>query len=99
MNECCTEPFDRLAEVSARHQVRVHVHAVGIERHRAPGRFCLIDGYEHEIDIGLRPDGVVRQAAAEDRRQYAAVLLYLGDERVERRGEERFGIGGHAAAV
>ena len=35
----------------------------------------------------LRPDRVVRQAAAEDGGQDGAVLPHLLDQRVERRGE------------
>ena len=35
----------------------------------------VVDRHEHQVDVGLRPDGVVRQAAAENRREDRAVLL------------------------
>ena len=47
----------------------------------------VVDRHEHQVDVGLRPDRVVRQAAAEDGREDRAVLLHLLDQRVERRGE------------
>ena len=47
----------------------------------------VVDRHQHEVDVGLRPDGVVRQAAAEDGREDRAVRLHLLDQRVERGGE------------
>jgi hypothetical protein len=47
----------------------------------------VVERDEHQVDVRFRPDGVVRQAAAENRGQYGLVALDLVDERVERRAE------------
>ena len=79
--------FDGLAELRARHQERVDVDAVRIERQVGPFELLVVDGDQHQVDIGLRPDGVVRQAAAEDGRQDRPIPFDLRDEIVERLGE------------
>ena len=76
-----------LAELRARQQERVDVHAVGVERQARRLHLLVVDRHEHEIDVGLRPHRVVRQAAAQDRREDAAIVLELLDQRVERDGE------------
>ena len=47
----------------------------------------VVDRHQHQVDIGLLPDGVVRQAAAEDGGEDRAVLLHPLDQDIERRGE------------
>ena len=44
----------------------------------------VVDRHQHQIDVGLRPDGVVRQAAAENDGEDRAILLDLFDQIVER---------------
>src|SRR3954452_18049067 len=80
-------PLDALAELGARHQQRVHVDAVGVERRVARVHFPIVDRDQHQVDIRTRPDEIVRQAAAEDRREHRAILFDPIDERVERRRE------------
>ncbi len=46
----------------------------------ALGHGLVVDGHEHQIDVGLLPHRVVRQAAAENRGEDRAVLLHLIDE-------------------
>ena len=75
--------FDQLAELCPGHQQRMHVHPVRVERHVSSLNLLVVDGDQHQIDIGLRPDGVVRQAATEDGGQDGAVFLHLRDERVK----------------
>ena len=66
----------------------MHVHAVGVERDDPPARTLpVVDRDQHEVDVGLRPDRVVRQAAAEDRGEDGAIVLHLLHEGVERSGE------------
>ena len=79
--------FDGPAELGARHQEGVDVHAVRIERDAVGLDLPVVDGDEGEVDIGSSPDEVVREAAAEDRREDRLVLANLLDERVERGGE------------
>ena len=87
MNEFWTEPSTMRRNSVARNQERVHVDAIRVERHRSRRHLAVVDRHEDEVDVGLRPDGIVSQAAAEERGQDAAILLHLGHERVERRGE------------
>jgi hypothetical protein len=53
---------------------------------RAP-RTVSASPFPHQVDVGLRPDRVVRQAATEDGRQHGAVAFYLLDQRLERAAE------------
>ena len=63
------------------------VHPVGVEREVSCVHLLVVDGHEHQVDVGLCPYLIVGQAAAKDRGQDGAVLLYLLDERLERSGE------------
>jgi hypothetical protein len=65
----------------------MYVDAIGIEREVGPFELLVVDGDQDEIDIGLGPDGVVREAAAEDGGEDRAILADLRDEIVERPGE------------
>ena len=78
--------FDGPPELGPRNQEGVNVDAIGIERDRS-GRTTLLSSIvtSIEVDVGLRPDGIVRQAAAEERGQDAPILLDLVDECVEGR--------------
>ena len=87
MNELRTEPSTVLRNCGARHEDRVDVHAVRVQRQVRRLHLLVVDGHEHQVDVGLRPDRVVRQAAAEDGGEDRAVLFHLLDERVERGGE------------
>jgi len=71
--------FDRAAEFGARHEKRVHVDTVSVERHVGDFDLPVVDGDEHEIDVGLLPDGVVRKAAAENGGVDRAGTLHFGD--------------------
>ena len=82
MNELRIDPSTSLAEFCPRNEDGVDVHPVRIERQVACLDLLVVDGHEHQIDVRLGPDLVVRQAAAEDRRQDGAVLLHLLDERL-----------------
>ena len=79
--------LDDLPELRARDEQRVDVHAVRVERLVAGRDLLVVDRHQHEIDVGLLPDGVVRQAAAENRRENRAIPLDLLDQRRERRRE------------
>ena len=79
--------LDHAPELGARNQEGVHVDALGVERHRSGRHFAVVDRHEDEVDVGLRPDGIVGQAAAEERGQDAAILPHLGHEGVEGGGE------------
>src|SRR5262245_23657584 len=79
--------FDRLAELSAWHEERMNVHPVRVKRQSSRGRLLVVNRHEHEVNVGLCPDGVVRQAAAEDGRENGVVLFYLLDERSKRFSE------------
>ena len=79
--------FDGLAELGPRHQERVDVHATGVQRQARLLHLLIVDGHQRQVDVGLRPDGIVRQAAAEDGRQDRAVLFHLLHQIVERLGE------------
>src|SRR6185437_7143398 len=72
-----------LAKLGPRHHQRVDVHAVRIESRGASLGLFVIDRHEHQVDIGLIPNPVVRQAAAEDGGQYGAILFYLVDEAID----------------
>jgi hypothetical protein len=79
--------FDGLAELRARHQQRMDVHAVGIQRDIAGLDFLVVNRDQHEIDVRLGPHRVVRQAAAQDGGKDGAILLDLFDQLVEGCGE------------
>ena len=82
--------FDRLTKLRPGHQDGVDVDAVrrqGDVRGRHP---FVINRDEHEVDIGLFPDRVMRQAAAEDGGQHGVVFADLTDKDVERFGEATF---------
>ena len=76
--------FNHLAERRPRDEERVHVEAVGVQRTPGVLEFSVVDRDEHQIDVRFVPDLVVRQAAAEDRRENGPIVLDLFDERVER---------------
>ena len=75
--------FGDLAEIGARHQHRVDVDAVGVEGQVAVHGLLVVDSYQQQVDVGLGPDGVVGQAAAEDGGQNGPVVLDLLDEYVQ----------------
>ena len=64
----------------------MNVHAVRVQRHRLVAGLheLVIDRDEHEIDVRLRPDLVVRETPAENRRQDRLVVLHARDQSVER---------------
>ena len=76
-------PFDGSAEIRARHQHGVHVHAVRVQRHTVRRNLLVIDRDEDEVDVGLGPHGVVREAAAQDGGEHGLVAFHLLDECVE----------------
>src|SRR4029077_4761657 len=79
---------DRLAELRPRHQERVDIHAVCVERQASLTiDLLVVDGHQRQVDIGLRPYGIVRQAATEDGCQDRPILFHLRDETVKRVGE------------
>ena len=99
MNELWNEPSTVLRNCGARHEERVDVDAVGVERHVRRRHLLVVDRDEHQVDVGLRPDRVVRQAAAEDGREDGAVPLDLLDQRLEGDGKLLFdGRGLHGVA-
>ena len=92
--------LDDRPKLSARHQKGVHVDPVGIDRDRIGGAFLFVDRHERQVDVGLRPDRIVRQAAAENRGEHRSILPDLLDQRVERSGELLLnGFGAHAGTL
>ena len=81
MNELRIDPSTVLRNSAARQEEGVDVHPVRVERQVSCLHLLVVDRHEYQVDVGLGPDLVVRQAAAEDRRQDGAVLLHLLDER------------------
>ena len=85
--------LDHLPELAARDHEHVDVDAVGpgLGMKRSVRRLDLpiVDGHEPEIDVRLLPHHVVREAAAEDRRENRLIGLDLFDQAVERGGERR----------
>ena len=84
------DPQARLALweiLRALHQQGMHVDPVGVERHAALPPERVVHRDQEQIDVGLFPDAVVRQAATEERAQNRAITLQLGHEGVERGGE------------
>ena len=77
-------PLDDLAKAGPRHQERVHVDPVGVQRHVPAGYQLVVDRDQPQIDVRAGPDGVVREAAAQDRRQDRPILLEILDQPVER---------------
>jgi hypothetical protein len=65
----------------------VHVHAIGVERDVGVAAEFVVDGDQQQVDIGLLPDAVVREAPAEERGQDRAIVLELRQKGVERGGE------------
>ena len=61
----------------------MHVHAVGVKRQVSALNFFIVDGHEHQVDIGLLPYRIVRQATTKEGCQYCAVFLHVDDECVE----------------
>jgi hypothetical protein len=78
--------LDHFAELRARQEERVHVDPVRVERQVRPVYLPVVDRDEHQVDVGLRPHGVVGQAAAEDGREDGAVGFHLLDQGIERCG-------------
>jgi hypothetical protein len=78
--------FHGLPELRTWHEQRVNVHPVGVQGDVTGLHLLVVNGDEHEVDVGLCPDGVMRQTAAEDRGQDRAILFDLFDEVVERCG-------------
>ena len=72
--------FGGLAEIGARHQDGVHIDSVRVETEALPGGLLIVDGHQQQIDIGLRPDGIVREAAAQNRGQNGGIALHLLDK-------------------
>ena len=83
-------PFRRLSKFCSRNEQGMDVHPVGIEGEVSRRHLLVIDGHEHQIDVGLGPHLVVRQATTKDRRQDRSVLLHLLDEGTERLLEPLF---------
>src|SRR5256714_2461748 len=65
----------------------VDVDTIGVERQSTLFHLPVVDRDEHQIDVGLRPHRVVRQTAAENRRQDGAILLDLLDQPIEGGGK------------
>jgi hypothetical protein len=82
--------FDRPPKLSPGHQDGVHVDAVRRQGHVRRRHSLVINRDEHEVDVGLLPDGVVRQAAAKDGGQHRAVFADLADKDIERIGVAAF---------
>src|SRR5262245_7238318 len=53
----------------------------------------LLAADQDDVDVGLAPDCVMREAAEQDRRDDIAILTYFADERVERGAEQRDSLG------
>ena len=77
--------FDGPPKLGTRYEEGVDVDALGVERDRSRRHLAVVDRHQHEVDVGFRPDGVVGQAAAEERGENAPVLPDLLDEGVEGR--------------
>jgi hypothetical protein len=76
----------------------VRVQAVSVQTDASLVGLAVVDRHEHEIDVGLIPDGVVRQAAAQNRGEHATIARDLRDERIERSSEGLVnGVGLHGA--
>jgi len=52
----------------------LNVHAVRVEREAARVDLSVVDRHEDEVHVGLRPDRIVRQAAAENRGEDGMIL-------------------------
>ena len=72
------------------------VDVVLYERHIVGLGLLVVRADQYEVDIRLVPNLVVRQAAAEDRRQDVVVLADLFDQGVESGLESLAGDGRHA---
>jgi hypothetical protein len=95
-------PVDHLAEFRPRHEQGVDVDAIGVEGQVGRLYVFVVDGHEQQIDIGLLPDNVVGEAAAEQDRQDRAIPTDVIDQSVECRREalaDRLLIGGHEVIV
>ena len=79
--------LDDLAELRSRHQKRVDVHTIRVQRHVRRAQLLVIDGYQNQIDIRFGPHGVVRKTTAENRRNDGAVTLHLLDQSIQRPAE------------
>src|SRR5215467_3341834 len=75
--------FRDFAEFGARHQNGVYVNAVRGEAQAILIGLLIVDRHEHQVDIGLQPDCIVRQATAKDCGQNGAIPFYVLNELVE----------------
>ncbi|PYR38568.1 MAG: hypothetical protein DMF89_14915 [Acidobacteria bacterium] len=75
--------LDEAAKLATRDEDSVDVHAIRIERQLALVHFLVVNRHEHQVDVGFRPDPVVRQAAAQKSGEYRAVEFDLLDQAVE----------------
>jgi hypothetical protein len=62
----------------------VNVDSIGVKRDGFPPGLLVVDGHQHEVDIGFFPHGIVRQTAAQDGCQHRAVALHLADQYLQR---------------
>ena len=83
MKECCSDPSTILRNSARGYEQGVHVDPVGIDRQIGGLDVFVVNGDEHQIDVGLLPDDVVGEAAAEHRGQDRSVVLDVVDQRVE----------------
>ncbi len=91
--------FDRLAELRAWDEERMHVDAVCVERAGLIGRPLAVDCYQYKVNIGFVPDRIVRQASAKNHRQDGPILLYFFDKRLQSGVELLMGSHSSAAAT
>jgi len=94
--------FHGLAELRARQQERVDIDAIRIQGEAGLGDLLIVQRDQYQIDVGLLPNGVVREAAAEDCGKDRAVAADLRDQIVERSGElllDGFGVVNTALAL
>ena len=76
----------------------MHVHAVGVQGDVAGIDLPVVDRHQHEVDVRLRPDRVVRQAAAENDGEDRPIPLDLLDQIVERGREPLMDRSAHGPA-
>lgn len=76
--------FDRFAEFGARDKKRVNIHTACEEREASALQLLVVDRDQCQVDIGLGPYRIVREATAENCSQNGPVAFHLGDEIVKR---------------
>src|SRR6185369_4485473 len=79
--------FDSLSEFRSRHQERMDVHAVRVQRHVRGPELFIVDRYQNQIDIRLGPHRVMGKTSAQDRRDDRTIALNLLNKRIQRPAE------------